>query len=378
MGSQSSPPAAPDPTATAKAQTSENIGTAIANSVMGKVNQTDQYGNTTTYQQTGNYYMPDPLSSGGQAGYYVGSNGGGAAPAAGASTSSVANPGAAPLRSNYADQTAYSNAMSDWSSQQAAYQRGSSGTNSAAYGAGTGANGYYLPTYSQTTSMSPENQAIYKSAQGAELNMANAAGTLSGQIAKQANTPLDLSQYQTNTSAPTASDINAYTNGAWQEPFNKSWTLQQQQLDQTLADQGIAPGSQAYGNSQFNFTQNQQNAMDQYSSSMYGTAATAALGAYNSNLAKNAQNAQMAQTQYTLPTQELGALLGSSSGQIATPNFQPVSTPTIPTTDYASIANNSYQNQLAQYKLQQANSSADMGGLFGLGSAAVSAGGMFL
>ncbi len=300
MGSTPSPPPVPSPQATAAAQTSENVTTAVANNEMSKVPQTDQYGNTTTYNVTGSTPLTDPMSG-------------------------------------------------------ATYQ---------------------LPNYSETTSMSPANQAIYSAQQGAEKQLANAAGTLGGQINNQIQTPLNLSQYQTTANAPTAADINSYANNSWETPFNTSWNIQQQQLDQKLADQGINPGSNAYNQAEFGFTQNQQQAMDSYASGMYGTATQAALGSYNSELAKNAQNAQLAQSQYTLPLNEMSSLLGSS--QVASPQFQNIQTPTIPTTDYATIAQNTYQDQLAGYQIQQQNNAAMYGGLFGLGGSLIMGGGLLM
>ena len=61
MGS-SSPPAAPDPSATASAQTGENVSTAIANAELGHVNQTNAYGDTSTYSQNGSNSFTDPTS----------------------------------------------------------------------------------------------------------------------------------------------------------------------------------------------------------------------------------------------------------------------------------------------------------------------------
>lgn len=56
-----SAPAPPDPAATAAAQTGTNIGTAIANTAMGQVNQVTPDG-SLTYDQTGTYTWTDPQS----------------------------------------------------------------------------------------------------------------------------------------------------------------------------------------------------------------------------------------------------------------------------------------------------------------------------
>ncbi|MEM7318837.1 MAG: hypothetical protein AAF408_07420 [Pseudomonadota bacterium] len=56
-----SPPAPPDPNVTASAQTATNIGTAVANTAGGQVNQITPYG-SLTYDQTGTYQYVDPLN----------------------------------------------------------------------------------------------------------------------------------------------------------------------------------------------------------------------------------------------------------------------------------------------------------------------------
>lgn len=60
MGKKSAP-APPDPKETAAAQTGQNLGTAVANTVMGQVNQVGPDG-SLTYDQTGTYNWQDPSS----------------------------------------------------------------------------------------------------------------------------------------------------------------------------------------------------------------------------------------------------------------------------------------------------------------------------
>lgn len=54
-------PTPPDPVATASAQTATNIGTAVANTASGQVNQIGPYG-SLTYDRTGEYTYTDPLN----------------------------------------------------------------------------------------------------------------------------------------------------------------------------------------------------------------------------------------------------------------------------------------------------------------------------
>jgi hypothetical protein len=342
MASSPSPPPAPDPYATASAQTGENMAAVVANDVISKVPQTDQYGNTTTYNQTGNFNYKDP----------------------------------------------------------------------------TNGNTYALPQYSQQTSMSPQNQAIYNSVQNAEGGMANDANALLKQEQGNLSNPVDLSKYQVGAykapaayqapSAFNASSVTPYEQTSWETPFNQEQALQTQQFNQQLADQGIAPGSQAYTNAQLGFTQNQTNAWDTANAANYGTAANTALGAYNENSQNalnawqanatqglNAYNANLSGNQFNqqnaiqgaeLPLQQLDQLLGgatnaggSSGGgtsQFSTPNFEQVSTPTVPTTNITSDIYASAANQMAGYQSQMAAQNSLYGGLFGMGGSILGKGGL--
>lgn len=262
MGSSPSPPPAPDPVATAGAQTSENISTALANASLSHVNQTDGQGNTINYSTNGSTPYTDPLNG------HV----------------------------------------------------------------------YQIPQYTETTAMSPANQKIYNTNQATQQNIADIGKTQSANIGHILDTPIDTS----------SNAINGYLNKNWQTGFNDTWGQKQKALTQSLADQGINLNDPAYATAQRNFDQSQQEAADTYNNDMYGNAQQAMLTARNQ------------------PINEVTALMSGS--QVQQPNFTSVPQQTIPTTDYAGIVNSGYQNQLAAYNAQQANSAATTGGLFGLGS----------
>jgi hypothetical protein len=71
------------------------------------------------------------------------------------------------------------------------------------------------------------------------------------------------------------------------------------------------------------------------------------------------------------PINEITALMSGS--QVATPQFGIAQSAMIPTTDYAGIRQQGFNNQQANYQQQNANYQAMMGGLFGLGSAGITA-----
>jgi hypothetical protein len=71
------------------------------------------------------------------------------------------------------------------------------------------------------------------------------------------------------------------------------------------------------------------------------------------------------------PINEITALLSGS--QVATPQFGIAQSAMIPTTDYAGIQQQGFNNQQANYQQRNANYQELMGGLFGMGKAAITA-----
>lgn len=354
MGSSApAAPAAPNPITTAAAQTGENVDTAVANNAMAHVNQTDQFGDTSTYSQNGTTNFTDPLT--GQV--------------------------------------------------------------------------YNIPMYSQSTTLGPAQSQLYETGLNLEQGEANTANSLLGNEMSNLSTPFNpgsLTMPQVSmptqqtptysgpaTGMPTAANMNNYINTAWEQPFNNLEGQQQEQLNQQLLDAGFAPGTsssakgggantdQGWNNAQYNFGQQEQGAQDTYDTAMYGTAMSgleaeqqlgqseqqigqqeqsinnaASLAAQTANQGAAAtqygENLQAYNQAYTMPLNELNAL--ASGSQIANATFQPTSTSQIPTTDYAQIAQNSFQDQLAADQYTAQNNSANLGGLFGLGGSIISGG----
>ena len=356
MGSSPSPPPAPDPYATAQAQTGENIGTATANAALQNINQTDQFGNSINYSVNGS----TPVDIAGTT-YQI---------------------------PQYSEHTTLSPAE-----QQ-------------------------LYTTTLGAQQNVANDALQLSA--------NAGQALSTPLSLQdvslnSNLSLPTSGYNTSLNGASlpvanlsANNINRYINTSWEQPFDNLAAQEQEQLNQQLASQGIMMGGSgggagpggaggtgnAYQNAEYNLGQELQGQQDTYANAMYGTAANAILAQAqeadsnilnadqlntnaqtsmdNALLAQNAANNnallsqagfnnQTALTQQETPLNELNSMLGLS--QVAPTSFinAPVSSTTIPTTDFAQIQQNSYQDQLAAYNAQVQNESANTGGLFGLG-----------
>jgi hypothetical protein len=322
MGDTPSPPQAPDPTVTAQQQTDTNVGTALANTALGNVDQTDQFGDSTTFGQNG--------------------------------TQSISIDG----------QT------------------------------------FQIPQVTENTTLGPAEQQLFNTTQGAQQSLANDAGALANQAGSAISTPPKLSGVNltplTGLQTPdlSAANINKFTNTSFEQPFDNLASQEQEQLNQSLASQGIIQGGSngpapanglggtgnAFNNAQMNLGQELQGQQDTFDTASQANALSAIeneTNTANSNLeAENSTNNanqlnqagfnnQTALTQSQAPLNELTGLLGLS--QIAPATFQQTNQPTIPTTDTSQIAQNSFEDQQQNFNTEVAQQSANEGGLFGLG-----------
>lgn len=204
--------------------------------------------------------------------------------------------------------------------------------------------------------------------------------------------------------------------------MNPQLQIEQQRLQQQLADQGIRYGSQAYSDAMLNYSQQandaryaaiqqagaEQQRMNQMAGALaafqnqaqqqgyeqqlgrgqFANAGQAAQFAQNAQLAQfgnaglaqqlqqqqavfnaaQAQRNQYMQEQYAgrnQPLNEISALLSGS--QIAQPNFVQTPGAQIPTTDVANLVNQNFNQQLGLYTQQSNQQQALLGGILGLG-----------
>lgn len=261
MTSSSRPPPAPDPAATAAAQTTSNVNTALAQGQLNNVNQITPYGNLT-----------------------------------------------------------YSSAPSS-----------------------VNVGGVNVPQYTATQTLSPQEQKLFNLDEATKGNIAQIGVDQSAKIGNLLNTPIDIS--------PSAVDSHLTDLGMarLQPQLDRSW----QQRESDLMNRGIMPGSQQYQLEQDAFNRQKNDAYNQLILSGYG------------------QGVQDLLTQRNQPINEITALL--SGGQVSQPNYVNTPNTNVQPTNVAGIYNDAYQNQLQSYGLQQGQKNAMMGGLFGLGSAALMA-----
>lgn len=191
-----------------------------------------------------------------------------------------------------------------------------------------------VPKYTQTTTLTPEQQAIFAQSQTAQGNLAGLAADQSATMRDYLSTPF---QFTNQDAANWAYDLGA-------QRLDPRFERERSSLDAQLVNRGIRPGTAAYDAEMSRFDQGKNDAYNQLM-------LTGRQQAFGENLATRNQ-----------PINEISALLSGS--QVSNP--AQMSGPT-PQTGVAGVDYTGLVNQQYQAKLQ--NSQNMMGGLFGLASA---------
>lgn len=330
-------PAAPDPVATAAAQTATNKETAYWNAVLNNVNQVTPYG-TLTYKQSG----------GGK---------------------------------KYNDE-AYQNALNSFYKNQAAASerfitdaKGRKVENpnyNPNFGLDRRGNSI-MPTreqylisdtpasFTSTIELSPEQQAILDSQNRREIALGTLGEDQIGRIRSSVSNPYSFAGLGNEVSADDIATQQARAEEAYMSRLNPQFQRDEEALRTRLINQGIGQGSQAYQREMDTFNQMRNDARQQaiLAGQQYGgTAQQQALQRRN-------QLIQEYDAQRNAPLNEY---IGLTSGvQVQNPQFTSQSYQGSQPVDYAGLVNQNYQNQMAQFNARQAGSNNLMSSLFGLG-----------
>lgn len=186
-----------------------------------------------------------------------------------------------------------------------------------------------VPKYSQTTTLSPEQQAIFEKTQTAQGNLAGLAADQSDFMRDYLAKPFefnnsDAEQWAYDLASPRLLAQQGQNDAA---------------LRTTLANKGIREGSAAWNAEMARMTNANSDQLNQLALTGRGQAFNEALTTRNQ------------------PINEIGALLSGS--QVSAPQFAPTPQTGVGGVDYTGLVNNKYQAE------SQA-ASAGMGGLFGL------------
>jgi hypothetical protein len=210
---------------------------------------------------------------------------------------------------------------------------------------GTGPGG--VPLYTAVTKLTPQQQQLLNTLQGTQQT----GGTQAGQL-------LAASGYGNMSPSTAIGDLTGGLVGqmmgqetSFLQPF---FNTQTSQLDTQLRNQGFHPGDLAYDNAMRSNRTSQGLQVNQFLASAFP------------------MEQQQATTQYELPMQMAESLGGFGAPQSPTTGFTsalPGFTAPNTAADYATASNSAYQ----QWAAQQAQQSAMLQGLFGIGAAGLKA-----
>jgi hypothetical protein len=193
-----------------------------------------------------------------------------------------------------------------------------------------------VPRFTQTTTFTPEQQAIFDASQQAQTNLANIASEQSDRVSQALSDPFE---FNNQDAANWAYDLGA-------QRLDPRFAREEASLRDKLINSGIRPGTEAWNREMSRLGESKNDAYNQLMLTGRGQAFGEALATRNQ------------------PLNELSALVTGS--QVSNPASMSGPTPQaqVGGVDYAGLVQSDYQNRLASHN-------AMMGGLFGLAGAAV-------
>jgi hypothetical protein len=222
--------------------------------------------------------------------------------------------------------------------------------------------GIDVPTWSQTTTLSPEQQRIYDGQTRATQGTTDLANQYIGRIGEATATPFN---YDGLAAAP------QYNEGYRQQQLQAiearnapAMQRDQEALNQRLANQGIALGSEAWRGAQDDYNRG----VNDFRLGADVQAGNAAAQTYGLEASTRDRAIQERANLRTQPINEVAALLGTGNG-VQAPQFSQVPQVQVAPTDVQGAYNNQYAGQMAQWQQGQQSQNAALGGLFGLAGA---------
>lgn len=224
---------------------------------------------------------------------------------------------------------------------------------------------YNVPTFTRTTTLSPQQQAIKNQTDRASLNLATLGANQSSRVDDLLSEPFNPD----NVDAPSlTTDFSAdrqRVEDALMERLNPQLSRDREALRTQLSSQGIKLGSTAYDRGMEDIGKQANDAR---------LAAILNAGQEQSRLTQmnNATRAQAMQEAYAARNQPINEIMALASGsQVQQPSFMGANIGPIPTTDNAGIIQNYDQQRIAAAQQDNAFTQNILGGLFGLGAAGI-------
>lgn len=218
---------------------------------------------------------------------------------------------------------------------------------------GTGPDG--TPTYTATTQLSPQAQAINNASQQAQAGTYGVANQAIGNVANTLSKPFDASGLPAAPTGDQQYDQNV-TNALYGQEMSRlqpQQDQQQRQFNQQMANSGIPQTSDAYKNANTQFQQGQNDAMQTALNQAIAGGSAAASNEFGMQSAAHANAYNEAANTYNMPINQVATLIGSGGsvpgiGSIATPQTNVNGTDVIGATNAATAANQSAYNSKLQ------------------------------
>ncbi len=193
-----------------------------------------------------------------------------------------------------------------------------------------------VPKFTQTTTLSPEQQAIFNQSQAAEGNLAGIANEQSAFLKDYLNKPFEFNNQ----------DAEQWAFDLASPRIRQGQMQAEDTLRSTLANKGIREGSAAWNAEMSRMTNANTDQMNQLALTGRGQAFSEAMASRNQPI--NEITALLSGSQVSNPAQMSGAMPQAGVAGV----------------DYTGLVNQKYQADMANYQNK-------MGGLFGLASAGI-------
>jgi hypothetical protein len=232
-----------------------------------------------------------------------------------------------------------------------------------------------LNQWTQTVTLSPEQQALFNQNQDINKSLGNIAQTGVGYVQNALDKPLDFSQnqqlYTPGQLQQQASDA-AYQNAA--QYLDPQFKQSNAQLANRLANQGITQGSEAYNNAMLNAGNAQQQAYESARNQAYIQGLSGGQQQYQQALGTRQQQIAEQQALQQNPLNMLNAVRTGSQMQVAqmpqVGQSNPAALQAVAGPDMLGAATAQGQYNMNTYNQQMASNNAMMGGLMQLGGQA--------
>jgi hypothetical protein len=221
----------------------------------------------------------------------------------------------------------------------------------------TGTDQYGNPTYTATQTMSPEQQGLYKQQTGLQSGVLGAAQAGLGNVQ---NAVMQGGVDQSKLAQTGINPGETYSDAIMRR-LAPQMKMESGQFDAQMANQGIAPGTEAYQNAKRQFDQAQNDKLT-----------SAVVGGMQTGLAANQQGFNQAQSNLNMPINMLNSL--RTGNNLTNPTYaNSANMANVPGVDYMGAGNNQYNAQVAQTNANNAASGGFFGGLMNMGAAALGA-----